>query len=136
VNSARSRTEALIGTAAFLIVPVAVAGLVPYLLSGWRVGSSTVVPAVRAAGVPFIAVGAVALLSSFVRFAIQGLGTPAPIAPTATLVVSGLYGHVRNPMYLAVSVTVVGQGILLASWVLAYSAALLALFHCFGRRDW
>ncbi|WP_262271861.1 hypothetical protein [Microvirga yunnanensis] len=41
------------------------------------------------------------LLDSFARFAWRGRGTPAPIYPTATLVVSGAYRYVRNPIYLA-----------------------------------
>jgi protein-S-isoprenylcysteine O-methyltransferase Ste14 len=50
-------------------------------------------------------------VESFLRFALRGLGTPAPIAPTKHLVVSGLYRHVRNPMYLGVLAVVVGQGV-------------------------
>ena len=51
----------------------------------------------------------------FVRFAIQGLGTPAPIAPPQRLVVTGLYRWVRNPMYVAVLLLVIGQGLLFGS---------------------
>ena len=52
------------------------------------------------------------LLDSFARFALKGLGTPAPVFPTRHLVVSGLYRYVRNPMYLAVVAVIVGQGLL------------------------
>jgi hypothetical protein len=34
------------------------------------------------------------------RFALEGLGAPAPIAPTQHLVVTGFYRRVRNPMYV------------------------------------
>ena len=51
------------------------------------------------------------LLDSFARFALQGLGMPAPIFPTQHLVVSGLFRHVRNPMYVAVLSLILGQGI-------------------------
>jgi len=44
-----------------------------------------------------IALGVTGLLDSFVRFALQGVGTPAPVFPTRHLVVTGLYRHVRNP---------------------------------------
>jgi len=57
------------------------------------------------AGVPL-------LLDSFARFALKGLGTPAPIFPTRHLVISGLYRYVRNPMYLAVVAVILGQGLL------------------------
>jgi len=41
--------------------------------------------------------------------------------PPKHLVVTGLYGHVRNPMYVAVTALIVGQGLLFGSAaVLAY----------------
>ena len=55
------------------------------------------------------------LLDSFARFAIQGLGTPAPVAPPQRLVVSGLYRYVRNPMYVAVVSLIFGQALLFGS---------------------
>jgi len=51
-------------------------------------------------------------------------GTPAPIAPTQTLVVTGVYRFVRNPMYLAVLTIVLGQALLFGSWWLVLYAAL------------
>ena len=55
------------------------------------------------------------LIETFSRFALQGLGTPAPIAPTKTLVVTGSYRFVRNPMYVAVVSLILGQALLLGS---------------------
>ena len=52
-------------------------------------------------------------LHAFARFVLEGGGTPAPVAPTERLVVGGLYRHVRNPMYVAVGATIVGQALLL-----------------------
>ncbi len=45
-----------------------------------------------------LASGVVVLLSAFGRFVLEGIGTPAPVAPTEKLVVGGLYPYVRNPM--------------------------------------
>jgi protein-S-isoprenylcysteine O-methyltransferase Ste14 len=59
-----------------------------------------------------IAAGAFVVLDSFARFALQGLGTPAPVFPTRHLVVKGFYRFVRNPMYLAVVAVIVGQAVL------------------------
>ena len=56
--------------------------------------------------------------SAFVRFVVEGAGTPAPVAPTERLVVGGLYRYVRNPMYLAVLAAILGQAMLLARPVL------------------
>ena len=54
------------------------------------------------------------VLGSFARFALQGGGTPAPVAPTQRLVVEGPYRHVRNPIYVAVVAIILGQGLLFA----------------------
>ncbi len=78
--------------------------------------------------------GRSALLSAFVRFVVEGLGTPAPVAPTERLVVGGLYRHVRNPMYLAVAAVIVGQALLLGRLVLlAYALAFAAAVWAFVR---
>ena len=90
------------------------AGLVPWWLTGWEV--ETPLPfwaPLRVVGVALIVLGALALLWSFLRFALEGVGTPAPVAPTERLVVGGLYRYVRNPMYVAVTATIVGQALLL-----------------------
>jgi Phospholipid methyltransferase len=72
------------------------------------------------------------LLDSFARFALQGLGTPAPISPTRHLVVTGLYRHVRNPMYVSVVSLIVGQGLLFGNLrVLEYGFAVWLAFHLF-----
>src|SRR5271169_184632 len=105
---------AVLGTAAFLVLaPGVVAGLVPWWISRWQF--RTPFPGyfpLRGIGVLLIAAGTFVLLDSFARFALQGLGTPAPVFPTRHLVVSGLYRYVRNPMYVAVAGVIMGQGLL------------------------
>jgi protein-S-isoprenylcysteine O-methyltransferase Ste14 len=72
------------------------------------------------------------LVECFFRFAWRGLGTSAPIAPTRRLIVTGLYRHVRNPMYVAVFVLIAGQALLFGSMpLLVYAAAVWAAFHLF-----
>jgi protein-S-isoprenylcysteine O-methyltransferase Ste14 len=61
------------------------------------------------------------------RFAIDGRGTPAPVAPTERLVVTGAYRYVRNPMYLGVAALIVGQGLLLGQAVLLAYAAIFVV---------
>ena len=85
-----------------------------------------------ALGALLLAAGAVVLLHAFARFVIEGVGTPAPVAPTEHLVVGGLYRHVRNPMYLAVTAMIVGQALLLGQyWLLAYAVLFLATTMAF-----
>jgi protein-S-isoprenylcysteine O-methyltransferase Ste14 len=74
------------------------------------------------------------LVHAFARFVVEGLGTPAPVAPTEQLVVGGIYRFVRNPMYLAVVAAVVGQALLLGRVVLlAYAVVLGVVFAAFVR---
>jgi protein-S-isoprenylcysteine O-methyltransferase Ste14 len=120
------------GTAAFLVIaPGAVAGLVPWWLTGWRPGADD--PAgLQIVGAVVMAAGVAVILAAFAQFAIQGLGTPAPPAPTEHLVVRGLYRYVRNPMYLAVVAIIAGQALLLSRPVLlGYAAAVAAACAAF-----
>lgn len=125
------RVSAFLGTALFLVLaPGTVAGLVPWWISRWRFQSSAV--PLRAAGGVLIALGMLVLLDSFVRFAIDGLGTPAPVFPTQSLVVTGWYRYVRNPMYVAVVAVIVGQGLLFGNTrVLVYGVVVWLAFHLF-----
>jgi protein-S-isoprenylcysteine O-methyltransferase Ste14 len=86
----------------------------------------------RVVGGVLICAGLPLLLDSFARFAIQGLGTPAPVAPPQRLVISGLYRYLRNPMYVAVSSMVFGQSLLFGSVpLLKYGFVVVAGFHVF-----
>jgi protein-S-isoprenylcysteine O-methyltransferase Ste14 len=79
-----------------------------------------------------IAAGLVGLVESFARFAWQGLGTPAPVAPTAKLIVAGGYRYVRNPMYVSVIGVTAGEALLLGQVkLLAYAAVVWLCFHLF-----
>jgi protein-S-isoprenylcysteine O-methyltransferase Ste14 len=127
------RFEAALGSMAFLVVaPGVVGGLMPWLLTGWRTSNPPASLAVL--GAALIAIGVGVLLNAFGRFVIEGRGTPAPIAPTERLVIGGLYRHVRNPMYVAVGATIVGQALLLGRPVLlAYAAAFWVVVAAFVR---
>ncbi len=83
-------------------------------------------------GLLLIVGGVPMVLDSFARFAIQGLGTPAPVLPTKHLVVTGLYRYVRNPMYVGVAATILGQGLLFGNVrVLEYGLFVWLAFHLF-----
>lgn len=133
--SGGGKARALLGTALFfLAAPGTVAGLVPWLISRWAPGPPLLSRFDRVAGPLVVACGLAALASCFARFALEGRGTPAPVAPTERLVISGLYRHVRNPMYLAVLAVVLGQALWLGSSTLvAYAALLASVFHAFVR---
>ena len=128
----RTATAAAGSSLFFALAPGVVAGVVPWWLTGWEVEPAPAV--VRALGAVVLAASAAVLLHAFARFVREGVGTPAPVAPTAHLVVGGLYRHVRNPMYVAVVGAVVGQALLLGQFgLLVYAALLQAVFVAFVR---
>jgi protein-S-isoprenylcysteine O-methyltransferase Ste14 len=106
----------------FLVVaPGVVAGVGPWLVTGWH-GRGALWPV----GAVLVVAGAAVLLHAFARFVVEGIGTPAPVAPTESLVIGGLYGWVRNPMYLAVGAIIVGQALIFGSWPLVLYALVFA----------
>lgn len=130
----RRSTAAVGSTLFFLLAPGVVAGVVPWWITGWRPAEPPWPWPVRAAGGALILAAAPILVRAFVAFVVEGAGTPAPVAPTARLVVGGLYRHVRNPMYLAVVAAIAGQALLLGRpRLLAYGAASLAVMVAFVR---
>jgi protein-S-isoprenylcysteine O-methyltransferase Ste14 len=128
------RPAAAAGSALFLaLAPGIVAGVVPWLLTGWDVRADWGV-VLRLAGLLLVGGGGIVLVQAFARFVLEGAGTPAPVAPTERLVVGGLYRYVRNPMYLAVAATIVGQALLLGSVVLlVYAVVFGAVVFAFVR---
>ena len=121
-----SRLRAALGSAAFFaLAPGIVAGVIPWWLTDWHV-QHWWAPA-RVAGALLIVAGVPLLVRSFVSFVMEGVGTPAPVAPTEQLVVGGLYRYVRNPMYLALEATLIGQALLLGRAVLLLWAAAVGL---------
>ena len=100
------------------------AGLVPYWITGGWNGPGAP-PAVQVAGALLLAPGVGVLAHTIIRFAVEGLGTPFPAAPTRNLVVGGAYRYVRNPMYLAVIATILGQAAILGRASLIVYAAIL-----------
>ena len=126
--------SAIFGSAVFLVIaPGFVAGLAPWWISHWQLEPPFFgFVLFRFAGGVLIAFGAIGLIDSFVRFALQGLGTPAPVFPTRHLVITGLYRYVRNPMYIAVVSTVLGQGLIFGNvTLLEYGALVWLLMHLF-----
>jgi protein-S-isoprenylcysteine O-methyltransferase Ste14 len=121
------RLRAALGSVVFLVVmPGVVAGLMPWLLTGgWR--SADPPRWLEALGWVAVAAGTVVLLEAFGRFVVEGIGTPAPVAPTERLVVGGLYRYVRNPMYLAVGAVILGQAAVLGCWVLVAYAIVFGV---------
>jgi protein-S-isoprenylcysteine O-methyltransferase Ste14 len=129
-SESERRRRAAIGTALFtLSVPGTVVVLLPFLLTGWRLASAW---SARVAGGLLIAAALPVFAAFLVRFVREGIGTPAPVAPTERLVVGGPFQYVRNPGYVSVIALLLGQALCFGSLVLLGYAMLVALgFHAF-----
>ncbi len=100
---------------AFLALPGVVAFLVPLLLA--RLGGGPV----SAWALVLLVPGVVLLVWSARDLSVRGRGTLAPWNPPRDLVAAGAYAMSRNPMYLAVSLILLG-------WAAAFASALLLLY--------
>jgi protein-S-isoprenylcysteine O-methyltransferase Ste14 len=130
------RPIAAVGSAVFFLVgPGTVVGLIPWLLTRWQVREPLPYWApMRVLGGILLVAGLIVLVQAFVRFVVEGLGTPVPVAAPERLVVGGLYRYVRNPMYVAVLSVIVGQALILGQLVLLpYAAAFWVITAAFVR---
>jgi protein-S-isoprenylcysteine O-methyltransferase Ste14 len=99
--------------------------LLPWWMTRWRL------PVPEPAGRVWIAAalieaGTAPLIESIVRFIVKGRGALVPAVPTQHLVVSGLYRHVRNPMYLGVFSILAGESVLFWSFDVVTELAVVA----------
>lgn len=114
-----------------VLIPGVFAGYVPWRYFGLRDVVLDPQRPAHWAGVLAVAAGAGLLLVCVWEFARSGRGTLAPVDAPRALVVRGLYRHVRNPMYLSVTVIVLGELLLTASrglltyWIIWFGAVNL-----------
>ena len=83
-------------------------------------------------GLLLIVLGAAIYFRCAWEFAVRGLGTPAPIAPTKFLVTTALHRYVRNPMYIGVLGVLLGEAASFRALVLLkYAAFFFAAVYLF-----
>ena len=86
----------------------------------------------RAAGAIAMLLGGAFVLWCIFDFATVGRGTLAPVDAPTTLVMTGPYQYVRNPMYVAVLLIVAGEAVFFGSVTLVlYTILLTVAFHNF-----
>ena len=117
-----------------LVFTVVVPGLSGAWLPWWlltRGATSTPAPAAWEA-VPVIAAGAALYLWCVWNFASVGRGTPGLWDAPRRVVAAGPYRWVRNPIYIAALLVVLGEAWLFMSLpVLTYAGAMAVFFHLF-----
>ena len=120
---------------AFLALPGVVAFAVPI---AWLLASRTQLE--HGLGLLPWMVGVCGLLWCVRDFYVAGKGTLAPWAPPARLVVVGLYRYTRNPMYVCVTLILLGWAVSFGlPGLYLYTLAAVIAFHLrvvFGEEPW
>jgi protein-S-isoprenylcysteine O-methyltransferase Ste14 len=116
-----------------IALPVTVTVIIPAVLVSslysenfWGSSSLTLL-LILIVGSLLIGAGLVLLYLTISLFVTVGNGTIAPWSPTSKLVVSGIYGHVRNPMITGVFFILAGETIILGSFAVAIWTVLFVL---------
>ena len=110
-----------------ILVPGTVAGIIPWLLVQGSGGAVLVIPSIWMVGFLPLLVGVGLYLWCAGAFTFIGKGTPAPFDAPKFLVTEGPYQWVRNPIYIAVLLVVIGEAILFRSFLLVGYALLVGL---------
>jgi protein-S-isoprenylcysteine O-methyltransferase Ste14 len=111
---------------AFLALPGTVAFAVPIVWLWLTAHTSLTQPL----GLLPLCAGVFGLLWCVRDFFVAGKGTLAPWSPPSRLVVIGLYRYTRNPMYVCVSLILLGWAVAFASrGLFFYALAVAAAFH-------
>ena len=116
-----------------LVFTIVVPGLGGVWVPAWILArhGGTVTPAGWAA-VLVIAAGAALYVWCVWNFAAVGRGTPGPWDAPSRVVAAGPYRWVRNPIYLAALLVVLGEAwLFLSPWLLAYAGVMAVFFHLF-----
>lgn len=134
-SSPSLRASALLAVRSLLwtaLLPGLVAGYVPWRFLGLNRLRLDVLSPRHVAGFLCIGGGAALLGACVWEFARAGRGTLAPVDPPRELVVGGLYRYVRNPMYLSVTMILLGEALLAGSrTLLLYWAAWFLFVNLF-----
>jgi protein-S-isoprenylcysteine O-methyltransferase Ste14 len=115
-----------------ILVPGTVTVIIPRLLLQGAGGLVLPGPSLWLVGLLPLVLGVGLYVWCAGAFTFIGRGTPAPIDAPHILVTQGAYRWMRNPMYVAVLLVVIGEAILFRSLLLAgYALLLWAAFHAF-----
>ena len=115
-----------------VLLPGLYAGYVPWRYFGLRSVVLDLEQPAHWAGLLAIGLGTVLLALCILEFARSGRGTLSPLDPPRKLVVRGPYRFVRNPMYVGVTLIVLGEVLLTRSrGLFVWWAAWFALVNLF-----
>jgi protein-S-isoprenylcysteine O-methyltransferase Ste14/membrane protease YdiL (CAAX protease family) len=123
-----------------LLAFVALPGVVAFAVPVAWLSASGHTTLVQPMGLLPLLLGVASLLWCVRDFHVSGMGTLAPWAPPAHLVIGGLYRYTRNPMYVGVTLILLGWAISFASQaLLVYAIVMAVAFHfrvVLGEEPW
>lgn len=115
-----------------VLLPGMVAGFIPWRYFGLNQAQVSGQSPRHIVALCIIAVGVLLEIACVYEFARSGRGTLSPVDPPKRLVVRGLYRYVRNPMYLAVTLILLGEALLISSpGLLLYWAVFFGFVNVF-----
>lgn len=115
-----------------IVMPGTVGVLIPLLLLQGSDELALTIPSVWMLGLLPLLLGVCLYLWCAGAFTFIGKGTPAPIDAPKILVIQGPYRWVRNPMYVAVLLVVLGEALLFHSVMLVgYALLFWIIVHSF-----
>ncbi len=122
----------IIGTLFVALIYIFLATVIPYfIISSENHIVITGISKLRLMGIVLIILGIVGHVSCSYNFIVDAQGTPIFMDPKKRLMVKGLYGYVRNPMYISFYLVVLGEALFFQSLqMFFYLAALMVWFHC------
>jgi protein-S-isoprenylcysteine O-methyltransferase Ste14 len=82
-------------------------------------------------GFALIALGLIQLIYTISIFFSKGKGTIAPWNPTMNLIKTGIYGHIRNPMMIAVFFVLMGESSIIGSVYLVFYSVIFVIVNLF-----
>lgn len=100
-----------------ILQPGIVAGFIPFWILGDKVNGIFVqsLQFYHYLGAIIFVIGLVIMISCIISFAVKGQGTLSPADPTKRLVITGLYRFSRNPMYVGVTMILIGEAVFFQS---------------------
>ncbi|WP_411275300.1 methyltransferase family protein [Daejeonella sp.] len=96
-----------------ILQPGIVAGLIPFLILGDGANYILTQPLLfhHYLGTTVFVIGFVIMMTCIISFAVKGRRTLSPADPTKRLVITALYKFSRNPMYVGVTMILMGEAI-------------------------
>ena len=115
---------------AVMALPFQVTVVIPLILlycSGWQ--PDNMVLWTSFLGIAVFLAGLLLAVSTIRLFSKLGNGTLAPWDPTSKMVITGPYAYVRNPMITGVVLILIGEALMLASWVIGLWAVVFLIIN-------